>query len=136
MKSLLQTAVCLAITSLSAAALDARFVSQMQTTAQKLDAADVKAKIAAMSSDVAVLHQLVDHFEATQPALSGRDQQDWTLMKDRIKVLGIFNDNKQRLAAENLGKHRGMVRAFADGVAVRAKLLHESAAKLQRGRIS
>ena len=152
MKTFLQSAACLAITAMSAAALDASFVSQMQTTTQKLerdagvvqqalksknhDAADVKAKIAAMSADVAALHQLVDQLEAKQPQLSARDQKDWTLMKDRVKVLGIFHDNKQRLAAEDLGKNRGMVRAFADGVALSAKLLRESAAKLQRGPVS
>ncbi|MBY0506870.1 MAG: hypothetical protein K2X03_23320 [Bryobacteraceae bacterium] len=152
MKNLFPIAACLALTATSAVALDAGFVSQMQTTAQKLesdatavqqalknkkhDATEVKAKIAAMSADVAALHQLVKQFEATQPQLSGRDQQDWTLMKDRVAVLGIFHDNKQRLAAEDLGKHRGMVRAFADGVALRAKLLRESALKLQRAPVT
>ena len=152
MRPILRTASALALAAMSAAALDSSFVNQMQSTAQKLerdatvvhralkskrhDANDVKAKIEAMAGDVEALQQLVKDFEATNPQMSSREQADWAALRDKVQVLGIFHENKRRLAAEDVAKHRSLIRAFADGVALRAKKLQVSAAQLQRGPVS
>jgi TolA-binding protein len=152
MRPILRTASALAFAAMSAAALDSSFVSQMQTTAHKLereatgvhralkskrhDANEVKAKIDAMASDVEALQKLVKDFEATNPQLSSREQADWAALRNKVEVLGIFHENKRRLATEDLAKHRGQIRAFADGVALRARKLQVSAAQLQRGPVS
>jgi len=152
MRPILRTASALALAAMSAAALDSSFVNQMQTTAQKLerdasginralkskrhDANDVKAKIDAMAGDVETLQTLVKDFEGTNPQLSSREQAEWALLREKVQVLGIFHENKRRLAAEDFAKHRSLIRAFADGVALRAKKLQMSAAQLQRGPVS
>lgn len=150
--TLLKTAGCLALASMSALALDAGFVNDLQRTAQKIerdatvvqqalksknhDAADVKGKIEAMTADVAALHELTKSFEAGNPQLSGRDQADWARLREKVQVLGIFHENKRRLASDDLAKNRTLIRAYAEGVAQRAKKLQATAAGLQRSPLS
>jgi TolA-binding protein len=152
MRPILGTAGLLAFAAISAAALDLPFVNQLRSTAQKLerdaaevhralkskrhDADDIKARIDAMSSDVESLQKLVKDFEGTNPQFSSREQADWAALREKVRVLGIFHENKRRLAAEDLAKNRSLIRAFADGVALRAKKLQVSAAQLQRGPVS
>ncbi len=152
MRPILRTASAFACAVISAAALDSSFVTQMQSTAQKLerdatdvhralkskrhDADEIKARIEAMAGDVDTLQQLVKDFEATNPQLSSREQADWAALREKVQVLGIFHENKRRLAAEDVARNRSLLRAFADGVALRAKKLQVSAAQLQRGPVS
>ncbi len=148
----LKTAGCLAITAMSALALDAGFVNDLKQTAQKIerdatsvqlalkskkhDAAEVKGKIEAMTADVEALDALVKKFEASQPQLSNRDQVDWARLREKVQVLGIFHENKRRLAGEDLAKNRSLVRGFAEGVVLRAKRLQVAVGELQRSPVS
>lgn len=148
MKPLWKTLACLTLTGLSALALDKEFVDQMMTAAKgverdaaivsvslktkRIDAADVRQKIDAMSADLTKLQELVKHFESTHPNLSERDLADWKLIKEKVQLLEIFHDQKKKLAAEDLDRNRAMLRAHAEGVAKRAQKLQESVTRLQR----
>ncbi len=152
MRSFLQAAGSLVVASLSAVAFDTSLVRELEQAAQRVerdattvhralkskkpDPVELKAKIDSMSIDVATLDKLVKAFEASQPSLSDQEQQLWAQVRERVQLLGIFHENKRRLAADDLTKHRTMVRAFANGVAERAKKLQTYAAQLQRPSIS
>lgn len=150
MRTFLTTTLsCLALAALPAAALEKEFVDQIVLSAQNIerdatevgralktkavDKSDVTAKIDAMSGDVNKLKQLVSQFEATNPQLSERDKTDWEMLKAKVQLLEIFHERKKTLAAEDLGKHRGTIRAHANGVALRAQKLQQTASKLRRG---
>lgn len=143
------TLSCLALAALPAAALEKEFVDQIVLSAQNIerdatevsralktkavDKSGVTAKIDAMSGDLDKLKQLVSQFEATNPQLSERDKADWEMLKAKVQLLEIFHERKKTLAAEDLGKHRGTIRAHANGVALRAQKLQQTASKLRRG---
>lgn len=150
MRTFLTTTLsCLALAALPAAALEKEFVDQIMQSAQNIerDASEVSralktksvdkpgvtAKIDAMSGDLTKLKQLVSQFEAGNPQLSERDKADWEMLKAKVQLLEIFHDRKKTLAAEDLGKHRGAIRAHANGVALRAQKLQQTASKLRRG---
>ena len=149
MRNFLQVLGALALAALPAAALEREFADQLIQSAQNVErdatavsrvlktkgapADEVKQKIEAMSADVTKLQELVNQFDATHPALSARDKADWELVKTKVQVLEIFHERKKALASEDVAKHRSMLRAFADGVAQRAKRLQQTAATLRRG---
>jgi hypothetical protein len=148
MRLFARTLSCLALTVFSAAALEKEFVDQLLQSARnierdssvvglalktkRIDAEDLKAKIDAMSADLTKLQELVTQYESTHPTLSERDRADWLIVKEKVQLLEIFHDQKKKLAAEDLSKNRALIRAHANGIAMRAQKLQESAAKLQR----
>ncbi len=142
----------LAITAASAMALDKEFVDKMTESARNverdamglgtalksksLDAAAVKVKIGAMSADLPELQVLVDQYEAAHPTFSGRDAADWKLVKEKVQLLEIFHARKKQLAEKDLSKNRGLIRAHADGVAKRARMLQQTLTRLERSPLS
>lgn len=148
MKSYLQLVGALMLAASPAAALEKEFVGRLLESAQsverdasavgqalkvkKFDSADVHKKIDAMAADITKLQELVKEFEAGHPQLSGRDRTDWQLVKDKVQLLEIFNQQKKSLASEDLDKNRSLIRAHANGVAMRAQKLQQTATKLQR----
>ncbi len=152
MRTFLRTAGCLAIATISAMALDGGAVNQLQQTAQRLerdatsvqqslknkkhDATAVKAKIESMTADVGSLDQLVKQIDDANPQLSGRDQAEWVKTRQLIQIITALHGSKERAASEDLVKNRGLVRDYAFGVALRAKLLQGALTQLQRGPVS
>ena len=152
MKTLTTTLLGLAFATVPAMALDHHFMDQVMQSAQNIerDAKDVNVvlrnkragmneispKLEAMGADVAKLRALVDEFEASQKTLSERDRTDWELLKERVRLIEIFHNQKSQLASQNLDKNRGLIRAHAQGVALRAARLQETAAKLRRSAVS
>ena len=146
MRTLMTLAGCLTLTAVSAFALDAQFASAAMVAAKniqrdanlvsiaakskKFDTADVKVKIDAMDGDVRALQDLVTRYETENPELSQRDREEWNLIKTKVQLIDVFHARKKELADEDLGKHRSLIRAHADGVAKRAALLHQSLTKL------
>lgn len=98
-----------------------------------MDKGEVTKMIGDMTTDVNKLQELVTSFDSTKPMLSDRDKIDWQLVKDKVQLLEIFHGQKQKLATEDMTKNRGMIRAHADGLAVRAQKLQVTANKLRRG---
>jgi hypothetical protein len=146
MKLITKTASCLMMTAFSAMAMNQHFVDPMIASAQniqrhanlvsaamkdkKADAGDVQKKIEAMRADVAGLNELVAQFEATNPQFSASEGALWKLVKDKVQLLGIFHDQKSKLASEDFTRHRALIRAHADGVAKRAEMLRRTLTKL------
>jgi hypothetical protein len=114
---------------------DASLVSQSLKT-KKVDAGVVQEKISAMSSDVGALMALVAEVEAQGMHMSDRDRADWKLIRDKVQLLEIFHTQKQKLAFEDIAKHRSLIRAHADGLVFRAQKLQQTAVKLQRAPVS
>lgn len=139
----------LALAAWPAAALEKDLVDQILQSAQSIerdatqvdqslkkkpaDATEVRQKIDAMSADVIKLQDLVKQFESTGATLSERDQADWRLVKDKVKLLEIFHGQKQTLASQDVNKNRSLLRAHAKGVALRAQRLQQTAQRLRRG---
>ena len=152
MRTFFRTAGCLAITTISAMALDSAAVNQLQQTAQRLerdaitvqqalkskkhDVTAVKAKIELMTADVGALDQLVKQIDDTNPQLSARDQAEWVKTRQLIHIITALHESKERAATEDLAKNRGLVRDYAAGVALRAKLLQGALMQLQRSPVS
>jgi hypothetical protein len=152
MRTVTRTIACFALAAFSAMALDKEFVDQMMQSAKnierdasivsvalktkKLDAEDVRSKIDAMGADLARLQELVARFESANPQLSERDRAEWQLIKDKVQLLEIFHGEKKKLSSADVAKNRGLLRAHADGVAMRAQKLQQTVAKMQRAPLS
>ena len=149
MKTMTMSLIGIAFTAASALALDQPLIDNLMTSAQNIErdanamhdtlrnknagSADISAKLDAIGGDVTKMHELVSQFEATSPNLSQRDREDWNLLKEKVKLIEIFHGQKSKLAADNLDRNRGLIRAHAKGVALRAAKLQQTAAKLRRG---
>ena len=152
MRTSFRTAGCLAIATISAMALDSGSVNQLQQTAQRLereatsvqqslknknyDAPAVKVRIESMTSDVGALDQLAKQIDASSPQMSGRDEADWVKTRQLIQIITALHGSKNQAASEDLVKNRALVRDYAVGVALRAKLLQGTLTRLQRGPVS
>ena len=149
MHLIMKTIGGLVLAACSAAALEKELVDQIVKSAQNIerdanmvskalkvkqvDKGEVNRMIGDMTTDVNKLQELVTNFESTNPTLSDRDKIDWQLVKDKVQLLEIFHGQKQKLATEDMTKNRGMIRAHADGLVVRAQKLQVTANKLRRG---
>lgn len=139
----------LALFACTAAALEKDFVDRLVQSAQNIerdatmldqalknkqpDRADVTRKLDGMDADVAKLQELVKELDSTNPQLSDRDRVVWDLVKQKVQLIEIFHGQKKTLAAEDFGKHRGLIRAHAKGLVLRAQKLQQSAGTLRRG---
>lgn len=142
----------LVLATLPASALEKEFVDHLVESARTIEQdaskvslalkskkssqSDVMKMIDAMNSDLDKLRQLADQYETTHPKMSGRDLEEWKLIRQKIQLLEIFHQRKQTLASQDINKNRSLIRAHADGVALRASKLQESALKLRRVPIS
>ncbi len=132
----------------SALALDKEIAGKMMEASQRLETDaraisvalksknaavdEVHKRLAQMDADMAKLQESVSEVEASELEMSARDKRDWELLKTKVKLLEVFHTNKKALAAEDVMKNRTMIRAHADGVALRAMKLRQTAAGLQK----
>ena len=149
MNLIMKTIGGLVLAACTAAALEKELVDQIVKSAQNIerdatlvskalkgkqvDKGEVTKMIGDMTTDVNKLQELVTNFESTNTTLSDRDKTDWQLFKDKVQLLEIFHGQKQKLATEDMTKNRGMIRAHAYGLVVRAQKLQVTANKLRRG---
>jgi len=111
---------------------DSEYVNQLLKTKQP-DVDALRQTIELTGADIAKLQQLVSDFEATNPQFSPRDEKEWAFLKEKVQLLSIFYTTKKELAmADNLKSNRGMIRAHAEGLAKRAKMLQETAGRIER----
>jgi hypothetical protein len=89
-----------------------------------------------MSADMAALHELIAEFEATNPQFSAAEGAQWKLVKEKVQILEIFHDQKKKLANEDFERNRNLIRAHANGVAMRAERLQRTLAQLMRAPLS
>ncbi len=132
----------------SALALDREIAGEMIEAAQRLESdakaisAALKSKNAAvdevhkrmgqMDADMAKLQESVSQVDAAETEMSARDRRDWELLKTKVKLLEVFHTNKKTLVTEDVMKNRSMIRAHADGLALRAMKLRQTVAGLQK----
>ncbi len=148
MKYHLRILSSLALAAVSLSAIEKDFVDRLVASAKNIerdagdvglalkartpDEANVKKLIGGMNADVAKLRDLVQQFDSTNPSLSDRDKKDWAATKEKVALLEIFVGQKEKLAGEDLLKHRGLIRTHAAGVVKRAQVLQQSVLKLSR----
>ena len=79
------------------------------------------------------LQQLVKDCESRNFELSEWQKKDWDLLKTNVQLVSIFyNRKKEIVLADNRQKNKSLSRAHADGVAIRAAKLQETASRLQK----
>ena len=148
MKVTMQMCGVLVLAASSAFALDKEIAGKMMAATERLEvdakaiSATLKSKnapvdevhkrVAQMDADLATLRETIRKVEAAEPQMSARDKRDWELLKTKAQLLEVFYTNKKNLVAEDVMKHRSMIRAHADGVALRAIKLRQTAAGLQK----
>jgi hypothetical protein len=64
--------------------------------------------------------------------MNAQQKADWDLVKTKVELLNIFHTRKADLFNSDLDKNRNLVRALADGIAKRARMLQQTASKLDR----
>ena len=148
MKFTMQMCGVLVLAASSAFALDKEIAAKMMEATQRVETDaraistalksknapvdEVHKRLAAMDADLAKLREAIREVEATEPEMSVRDKRDWDLLKTKAQLLEVFYTNKKNLVAEDLKKNRSMIRAHANGVALRAEKLRQTAAGLQK----
>ncbi len=148
MKNTLATmAACLVLTSTSAMAdtqafrgiigvaanieRDAAAIS-LDLKKKNFDTAKVKADSEALGKDIAALSADVDALDKTIADLGPQQKKNWELVKLKVQLLTIFHGHKSELLNADPTKNRSLIRAHADGLAQRARMLQETANKLDR----
>lgn len=142
-----RAAAVLFATALSSFAFDLRHISEIQQTAQELERnatllqnalksknPNVETAIAnfqLMTSKLSSLDLIAHRFEASKPTLDESTKATWTNLRQKIQALSLSHDSKDRLVGQDLPKYRFMIRAYADGVAQKARTIQSSAAKIQ-----
>lgn len=148
MKFTMQMCGVLVLAASSAFALDKEIAGKMMEATQRLEtdaraihatlksknapAEEIHKHLARMDEDLAKLRETIREVEATEPQMSARDKRDWELVKTKAQLLEVFYTNKKNLVAEDVRKNRSMIRAHANGVALRAEKLRQTAAGLQK----
>ncbi len=100
--------------------------------AKSFDITKAKTDAESLGSDIAKLRKDVDEIDAGMSNLSGQQKADWELVKTKVQLLTIFHDRKSELMNGDLSKNKGLIRAHADGIAKRARLLQQTANRLDR----
>jgi hypothetical protein len=147
MKSILTLTLCLAMSAATALADSQAFraiigdAANIERDAAALsrdlkvkafDVSRVKSDVEALGKDIASLRSDVEALEGNLSSLSPQQQKDWDLIKTKVQLLMVFYDRKADLLQSDPGKNRSMIRAHADGIAKRAKMLQETANRLDR----
>ena len=98
---------------------------------KNFNTADVRKRVEATDADVEKLKTLAADFETSSPSLA--TGPDWKTTKELVALIGIFHDQKSQLLEGDVTKNRGLLRGQADGLAKRAAMLQESAARMLKG---
>lgn len=72
------------------------------------------------------LQSLAAAHEASATNTTAAQQKDWEAVKMKIQLLEIFHGTKNELVAQDANKNRGLLRAHAQGLAVRAEALQKT----------
>lgn len=110
--------------------------AEAQTMSQQLknkqvDKQLLEQKLATVEESVAKLRELVASVEASNPELTPSQKQNWELVKTKVELLNIFTGHKKDLVGnDDIQKKRSLLRAHADGIAKRAAMLEQTAAKI------
>lgn len=100
--------------------------------AKNFDITKAKADAESLGKDIAKLRKDVEEIDAGMANLTGQQKADWELVKTKVQLLTIFHDRKSELMSGDLSKNKGLIRAHADGIAKRARLLQQTANRLDR----
>ncbi len=110
--------------------------TEAQTMSQQLknkqvDKQLLEQKLATVEENVAKLRELIASVEASNPELTPSQKQSWELVKTKVELLNIFTNHKKDLVGkEDIQKKRSLLRAHAEGIAKRAAMLEQTAAKI------
>lgn len=108
----------------------AEWISQ-QLKSKQPDAQQLEQRLATVDENIGKLKDLVAGLEASHPSLTATQQQHWDKMKMKVDLLAVFaNVKKDLLSKGELEKNRNLLRAHANGIAKRAVLLQQTAAKV------
>jgi hypothetical protein len=111
---------------------DAENVSQ-HLKSKQMDPQFLKDKIGATADDMGKLQQLVNDFESRNFDLAEWQKKDWDFLKTKVQLLSVFYDRKKELVlADDVAKNKSLLRAHADGLAIRAAKLQATASRLQK----
>jgi chromosome segregation ATPase len=92
----------------------------------------VKAKMETLTSHAANLAEHIAALEAHADELSAPQQQELARMKNVSALLQVFVEQKQKgLEQAEASRNRSLLRAQADGIALRAGMLERSALKFR-----
>ncbi len=84
-----------------------------------------------IDSDIDRLKQLTAEFDASNPGMHAAVEKQWASVKMIVQLIDIYHDNKTELLnGQNPEKNVQMLRIYADGLAKRATLLHQTTAKV------
>ncbi len=97
---------------------------------KRFDSSKLAVDVERLGAEIAKLRQDVETFDAS--ALSGPQQADWKLVKTKVELLTIFHDRKAELMKGDVAKNRALLRSHAKGIATRARLLQQTANRLDR----
>jgi hypothetical protein len=117
---------------------------QIVTEARKTqqEALELAKVLKSKNADVAAATQMLDRLsqhalevknmiDATDTsALDGRQKAEFERMKMASDVMAVFINNKRALL-QDAGRNRALLRAKAEGIALRAALVEQSAIKLK-----
>lgn len=105
--------------------MQAREASQMLKN-KKYDVAALQQALEKKGETLAKLQALAASYEASAGNLTPAQQKDWETVKTKIKLLEIFHSTKNDLVAKDPNKNRGLLRAHAQGLALRAEALQKT----------
>lgn len=110
--------------------MEAQTMSQ-QLKNKQVDKQLLEQKLATVEENVAKLRELIASVEASNPELTPSQKQSWELVKTKVELLNIFTSHKKDLVGkEDIQKKRSLLRAHAEGIAKRAAMLEQTAAKI------
>ena len=96
------------------------------------DSGKVKTDIEALGKDIASLKKDVEAFDASTGSLSGKQKQNWELVKTKIQLITMVYDQKADLMSRDIAKNRGVIRDLAVSIGKRAQMLQKTARELDR----
>jgi hypothetical protein len=122
------------LTDVSAHAQKVQRTAEEMSTLLKSKAVDrtvLEQRMEAVHQDVSRLKDLVATIEGSGLELTPAQQLNWQKLKTKVELLQVFANNKKDLLERgDLQKSRSFLRAHADGIAKRAAMLQQTAAKL------
>ena len=105
--------------------MQAREASQMLKN-KRFDVAALQQALEKKGETLGKLQSLAASYEAGAANLTAAQQKDWEAVKTKIKLLEIFHNTKNELVAQDANKNRGLLRAHAQGLALRAEALQKT----------
>jgi len=105
--------------------MQAREASQMLKN-KKFDVPALQQALEKKGETLGRLRTLAAAYEAGAANLTPAQQKDWETVKTKIKLLEIFHSTKNDLVAKDPNKNRSLLRAHAQGLALRAEALQKT----------